>query len=915
MEGTGRGRASLLDRLKQQQAQVRQAEETIDEPKESQDVSPVVTIGRGRGIASLLASVEAAKPQEAPPPPSLGGGRGRASFILPPESTAASSTVASIFGRGRGSAPSLVSVKSTTTTTTSSGSTPTTSTTSRDVSGVVAPLEALNITETKSSEPDIVSRQGESGRPIHLTSNYINLSIEPGKELNMYEVKYNPDIDSRPLRNRLLLQHTNVIGTTKNFDGSLLYLPRKLEKEVTVLDSTHPADESKVRLQIIFKKTQKMHENVTFFNILINRVMKALQLVKVGRKTFNPACGHVVQQHRLEIWPGYVTAINEYEGGLKLCIDSSHRVMRTDTVRDFMRDISKKDPKNFKDKVVNELLGTSVLTRYNNQTYRIDDIAWDKSPKFSFNRKGQDISLVDYYKTQWNLIIQDYDQPLLVNRSKERTSDGQTIERMLLLIPEFCYLTGITDAMRSDFRIMKDIQQVTGMNPSARRDVIRKFVAKVKETDVTRELLAGWGLRMEADTIKITGRALDPEMLIFGNNKTLSAGPKANWPGATKMPVLRTPHLETWCLLFDKRDEKKAKDFVQTLKFVGKAVDMTIREPQMIALPNDRTESFLVKLKEIIRPNIDIVVLIFPAQRQDRYAAVKKLCCVDMPVPSQVILSKTIGMDPKKTKSAVEKIALQINCKLGGALWALKIPFDKCMVCGVDVYHAGPGKVTHGSAAGFVASMDKGLTSWYSKICIQTRNQELVDLLKICLVSAVKAYHQKNGFYPDRIFLYRDGVGDGQLEVVTKYEVKQLLSAFSLISTDYSPKLTIIIVQKRINTRILAIQQRELENPPPGTIVDSDVTKRNYYDFYLISQHVGRGTVSPTHYIIIHDSANMKTDHLQRLTYKLCHLYYNWCGTVRVPAPCMYAHKLAYLVGQSLQIEPSEKLAHHLYYL
>ena len=79
-----------------------------------------------------------------------------------------------------------------------------------------------------------------------------------------------------------------------------------------------------------------MHENVTFFNVLINRVMRALELVRVGRKTFNPSCAHVISQHRLEIWPGYVTAVNEYEGGLKLCVDSSHRVMRTDTVRDLM---------------------------------------------------------------------------------------------------------------------------------------------------------------------------------------------------------------------------------------------------------------------------------------------------------------------------------------------------------------------------------------------------------------------------------------------------------------------------------------------------------------------------------------------------------------------------------------------------
>ena len=47
-----------------------------------------------------------------------------------------------------------------------------------------------------------------------------------------------------------------------------------------------------------------------------------------------------------------------------------------------------------------------------------------------------------------------------------------------------------------------------------------------------------------------------------------------------------------------------------------------------------------------------------------------------------------------------------------------------------------------------------------------------------------------------------------------------------------------------------------------------------------------QGTVTPTHYIVIHDTASMKTDRVQQLTYKLCHLYYNWPGTIRVPAPC-----------------------------
>ena len=31
-------------------------------------------------------------------------------------------------------------------------------------------------------------------------------------------------------------------------------------------------------------------------------------------------------------------------------------------------------------------------------------------------------------------------------------------------------------------------------------------------------------------------------------------------------------------------------------------------------------------------------------------------------------------------------------------------------------------------------------------------------------------------------------------------------------------------------------------------------------------------------------------------SYKLTHMYFNWPGTIRVPAPCQYAHKLAYQV-------------------
>jgi aubergine-like protein len=87
------------------------------------------------------------------------------------------------------------------------------------------------------------------------------------------------------------------------------------------------------------------------------------------------------------------------------------------------------------------------------------------------------------------------------------------------------------------------------------------------------------------------------------------------------------------------------------------------------------------------------------------------------------------------------------------------------------------------------------------------------------------------------------------------------------------------------------------------------------YDFFLVSQSVRQGTVSPTNYNVIFDTSGMSPDRMQRLTYKMCHLYFNWSGTVAVPAPCQYAHKLAYLTGVALNDQAPMELADVLWFL
>lgn len=165
-----------------------------------------------------------------------------------------------------------------------------------------------------------------------------------------------------------------------------------------------------------------------------------------------------------------------------------------------------------------------------------------------------------------------------------------------------------------------------------------------------------------------------------------------------------------------------------------------------------------------------------------------------------------------------------------------------------------------------------------------------------------------------------------------------MIQTFESFDSTYKPRLAVIVVKKRIHARLFSKNLSDsnnfneqnnnatLTNPPPGTVVDSHCVHKYWYDFFLVSQSVKQGmrfynfiyrigTVTPTHYHVVYDTSNLNPLYIQLLTYKMCHLYYNWSGTIRVPAPCQYAHKYAYLVGQSLRKEPSSRLLDKLFYL
>lgn len=71
--------------------------------------------------------------------------------------------------------------------------------------------------------------------------------------------------------------------------------------------------------------------------------------------------------------------------------------MRTDTVYNLMTDIRRNEPRSFENSFRQKVLGMTILTGYNNKTYRIDDVDFSITPSSTFSRNNSEVTIRQYY--------------------------------------------------------------------------------------------------------------------------------------------------------------------------------------------------------------------------------------------------------------------------------------------------------------------------------------------------------------------------------------------------------------------------------------------------------------------------------------------------------------------------------------
>lgn len=99
--------------------------------------------------------------------------------------------------------------------------------------------------------------------------------------------------------------------------------------------------------------------------ISLSRQLRAMDMQLVGRNYYHPDRKIDIKAHKMQVWPGISTSILQYESDVMLCADVAHKVLRMQTVLEFLYEIYNtcNNKQGFYDIAKKKLLGEIILTR------------------------------------------------------------------------------------------------------------------------------------------------------------------------------------------------------------------------------------------------------------------------------------------------------------------------------------------------------------------------------------------------------------------------------------------------------------------------------------------------------------------------------------------------------------------------
>jgi eukaryotic translation initiation factor 2C len=447
----------------------------------------------------------------------------------------------------------------------------------------------------------------------------------------------------------------------------------------------------------------------------------------------------------------------------------------------------------------------------------------------------------------------------------------------------------------------------------------------------TNVLLRSFGLSITPGLIKVPGRVLTGPKVIYkdegGGKGDKFADPRFGSWNMIKIRFNVGAELLKWKAVMiglpDMRDPFRQpelvallQEFHHGLRKIG-VLASPPAPPERLQLQNPEDPAISTYMKRNVG-QVQLLFFILPQSNIPLYKRIKTVADRDYGIHNVCAVGTKLAKE-KGRDQYIANVALKFNLKLGGINQKVEtknlgiIHENKTMVVGIDVTHPAPGSASNApSISAMVASVDNVLGQWPATLRIQRGRQENVDQLASMLKSRLNLWKTKGKHqaFPENILVYRDGVSEGQYDMVLIDELSQMRSACEQVypATDTKkglPRFTVVICGKRHKTRFYPTSVQDADrsgNTKPGTVVDRGVTEARNWDFYLQAHAALQGTARPCHYYIVHDEIFRQVyakqvpapfqnvaDIIEDLTHNMCYLYGRATKAVSLCPPAYYA--------------------------
>ncbi|KAG9192783.1 hypothetical protein G6011_11517 [Alternaria panax] len=550
---------------------------------------------------------------------------------------------------------------------------------------------------------------------------------------------------------------------------------------------------------------------------------------------------------------------------------------------------------------------------------------------------GRYITVFDFFKTKYNRTLQRPELPVVNCGNRENP---------MYLPAEVCVvIPGQASKAKLDAGQTQQMIRYAVRKPwDNAKSILDEGVPTVGLDQNTNILLRSFGLTVTPGLIKVPGRVLTCPKVIYQNNKIASVDQKFGRWNMINIKFHTGTRLAKWSTVmitlpgrpgsFDAQALTRVmQEFHQGLKDVGVMAEkpFDVQRLQLQHPEDPSLGSFLQKESG----RLDLLFIVLPEANISLYKRIKTLADKDYGLQTICSVGSKLWKDRGRDQY-IANVALKFNLKLGGINQIIEktnlgiIEADKTMVVGIDVTHPSPGSASNApSVSAMVASVDRFLGQWPATLRIQRGRQENVDDLAEMLKSRLNLWKTKGKdhhgrphlLFPENILIYRDGVSEGQYDMVLSKELPQLRKACEAVypAADTKkglPRFTVVICGKRHKTRFYptakedvdgAIDKRTGElkssgNTKPGTVVDRGVTEAHNWDFFLQAHAALQGTARPCHYYIVHDEIFRQiyakqvpppfgniADIVEDLTHNMCYLFGRATKAVSLCPPAYYA--------------------------